>query len=400
MTRSTRDDGRPSSAELGRLLVEKGALTPDWGPAFAAVPRTGFLPEVMWPHDRDTGRATAVSRTDDPDAWHAYADSDVPIVTQWDDGEHQGAEPGVVFTSSSSMPGLVFSMLADLDVRPGQRVLEIGAGTGWNAALLAHRLGAENVVTVEVDPAVARSAREALRRAGYGEVEVVTGDGLLGHPPRAPYARVIATVGLRGGLMTWVRQTTPGGVILVPWGTYYGFSEATARLVVAEDGRSASGRFTQPVNFMRLRSQRFAYPRHSAYVPAGAASGASTSTTRITEAELLPDSTAVVEFALGLRVRDCTHVADRKREGRRPVWFYGLTDRSWAVVVFRDDRGTATVHQSGPRRLWDEVEAAYRWWEDRGRPGFPRFGLTVSAAGEDAWLDSPLNLVAPAAGPA
>jgi protein-L-isoaspartate O-methyltransferase len=386
-------NGRPGLSELGRSLVEKGYLTPDWEPAFTSVPRSGFLPDVMWPHDRDTGKTTTVSRIDDPDAWHAYADSNVPIVTQWDDGKHQGPEPGTVFTSSSSMPSLVFSMLADLDVHPGQKVLEIGAGTGWNAALLAYRAGARNVVSVEVDPEVAQSARDALNGAGYGEVEVVTADGLLGYPPRAPYERVIATVGLRGGLVTWVRQTAPGGVILVPWGTYYGFTEATARLVVAEDGQSASGPFTQPVNFMRMRSQRFRYPRHDEYVPTGAAGSADRSTTRITEAELLPDGTPSVEFALGLRVRNCTHVADRKQDGKRPVWFYGLTDRSWAVVVFRDDRETATVHQAGPRRLWDEIEAAYRWWDHHDRPGFQRFGLTVSAEGEDAWLDSPANPV-------
>lgn len=394
MTGATQRKGRPGLTELGRSLAEKGSLTADWAPAFAAVPRSDFLPDVMWPHDRETGRATTVSRAEDADAWYAYADSNVPIVTQWDDGKHEGPQPGTVFTSSSSMPSLVFSMLADLDVHPGQRVLEIGAGTGWNAALLAHRVGAENVVSVEVDPHVARSAREALRSAGYGAVEVVTGDGLLGYPRRAPYDRVIATVGLRGGLMTWVPQTRPGGVILVPWGTYYGFSEATARLVVAEDGQSAAGPFTQSVNFMRMRSQRFRYPRHSEYVPAEATSGADKSATRITEAELLPGSTAVVEFAIGLRVQNCTHVADRKQDGKRPVWFYGLTDRSWAVVIFRDDRETATVHQSGPRRLWDEVEAAYQWWDSQDRPGFHRFGLTVSAAGEDAWLDTPGNLVA------
>ena len=197
--------------ELGRYLVEKGSLIADWAPAFAAVPRTDFLPEVMWPHDRETGKATAVSRSDDPDAWYAYAGSNVPIVTQWDDGQHEGSEPGRAFTSSSSMPSLVFSMLADLDVHSGHRVLEIGAGTGWNAALLAHRVGAENVVSVEVDPDVARSAREALCGAGYGAVEVVTGDGLRGYPPRAPYDRVTATCGLRAGLFPWSRRPSRAG---------------------------------------------------------------------------------------------------------------------------------------------------------------------------------------------
>lgn len=71
----------------------------------------------------------------------------------------------------------------------------------------------------------------------------------------------------------------------------------------------------------------------------------------------------------------------------------GSTD--WAVVVFRDDRKEATVHQCGPRRLWDEAEAAYRWWAGNGRPGVERFGLTVTADGHTTWLDDPGNVVAP-----
>lgn len=51
----------------------------------------------------------------------------------------------------------------------------------------------------------------------------------------------------------------------------------------------------------------------------------------------------------------------------------------------------ALIYQSGPRRLWDEVEAAYRWWDGHDRPGFERFGLTVTAEGQRAWLDTPSN---------
>jgi protein-L-isoaspartate O-methyltransferase len=284
-------------------------------------------------------------------------------------------------------------MLADLDVRAGHKVLEIGTGTRWNAGLLAHRVCAGNVVSVEVDPVVAEAARTALSRAGYGEVSVYTRDGLLGWPPGAPYDRVIATCGLRSGLFAWVGQTRPGGVVVVPWGTYHAYTEATARLVVAEDGQSASGHFTRPVNFMRMRSQRLVRPAHSSYVPARGTGGADRSTTTVTEAEFLTGSLDVEAFAVGLRVPDCTHVPDRKQAGKRAVWFYGLTDRSWAVVVFRDGRDTATVYQSGQRRLWDEVETAFRWWQDQGRPGFHRFGLTVTADRQVAWLDEPSNVL-------
>ncbi|WP_420705773.1 hypothetical protein [Streptomyces sp. LaPpAH-108] len=73
------------------------------------------------------------------------------------------------------------------------------------------------------------------------------------------------------------------------------------------------------------------------------------------------------------------------------MWFYGLTDRSWACVMFRDGRAEATVWQSGPRRLWDEVSAALDWWRAAGEPGYERFGLTVTADEQRAWLDHPKN---------
>ncbi|MEU7043940.1 methyltransferase domain-containing protein [Streptomyces varsoviensis] len=348
------------------------------------MPRAAFLPDVMWPHDMATGRSVAVSRALDPEGWWRWAGADAPIVMQWDDGAHEGVEPGGSFSSSSSMPSLVFSMLRDLDVRPGQRVLEVGTGTGWNAALLAHRVGAANVVTVEVDGAVAARGRAALERFG-APVEVVHGDGALGRPERAPFDRVIVTCGVRDVPGAWVRQTRPGGVVLVPWGTYYGADEATARLVVDEDGRTASGAFTRSVAFMRMRSQRSVWPRHDAYVfGAEAMDAAEVSYTDVPE-----DGLRRAGFVVGLRVRHVARNADRERGGRRAVWFYGLTDRSWAVVVFRDGRERAKVYQSGARRLWDEVEDAFRWWERHGRPGPERFGLTVGADGRApaAWWD-------------
>ncbi len=366
----------------------------DWRSAFAAVPRSAFLPDLMWPHDMATGQSVVVDRAQDPDAWQRYADANVPIVTQWDDGVHEGTEPGRVFTSSSSMPSVVRSMLTDLEVTAGQRALEIGTGTGWNAALLAHRLGPSSVVSVEIDGAVASAARGALERFG-SPVKVVHGDGFAGHPEGAPFDRVIATCGFREIPHAWVEQTAPGGVILVPWGTYYGFTEATARLVVAEDGRSASGNFTRPVTFMRMRSQRRGWPRHSDYVPAKGTGGADKSSTKVPEAEFLTGSLGIVGFAVGLRVPDCTHAADRKENGKRPVWFYGLSDRSWAVVIFRDGPAESTVYQSGPRRLWDEAESAWHWWNAQSRPGFSRFGLTVTPDGQTTWLDEPANVLAP-----
>ncbi|GAA0335954.1 methyltransferase domain-containing protein [Streptomyces blastmyceticus] len=388
MTAHADTKGRPGTG-LGRRLA------PEWAPAFGAVPRSAFLPDLMWPHDITTHRITTVDRAGDPDGWQHAADSDMPIVTQWDDGAHRAYRPGMTATVSSSKPSLVLSMLTDLDAHPGHRVLEVGTGTGWNAGLLAHRLGPASVVTVEIDGSAARAARTALAQLGL-DVRVIHGDGATGHPARAPYDRVIATCGVREIPFTWVEQTRPGGIVLVPWGTHFSSTEATARLTVADDGAGARGPFTNLVTFMRLRAQRSAPPDYDSYVTPESRAAAETSFTTLTREELLGGDYDVNAFAIGLRVPDCAHLIDRTTgDGRRTLWFYGLTDHSWAAVVHRDDKSRFTVYQWGQRRLWDEVESAYQWWIDQGRPQIERFGLSMDATGQRAWLDSPERPVRP-----
>ncbi|MEU3028767.1 methyltransferase domain-containing protein [Streptomyces incarnatus] len=176
-------------SELGRSLLERKHLSADWLPAFAAVPRSDYLPDVIWPFDMDTGTTVAVDRREEPELWSSYADTDVPIVTQWDDGAAEGH--GSVPTSSASMPSVVFRMLSALEVETGHHVLEIGTGTGWNAALLAHRLGVAAVTSIEIDRDVADAARQRLlaqRLLG----PILTRDGEDGDEMGAPYDRIIA----------------------------------------------------------------------------------------------------------------------------------------------------------------------------------------------------------------
>ncbi|MFF7410821.1 methyltransferase domain-containing protein [Streptomyces lydicus] len=388
VARASGGDKRPGLDGLGRVLMASGALSSDWAPVYAAVPRSAVLPDLMWPFDMAAGRSVAVCRADEPARWREFADSDVPVVTQWDDGKHTGTAPGRVPTSSASMPSVVFRMLQALDLRPGHRVLEIGTATTWNALLMAHRAGPGRVTTMEVDRAVATAAMATVERLGAA-LQVVHGDGSFGHPEGAPYDRVIATCGLRSLPFAWVAQCRPGGIVVAPWGTHYSHDDAVARLTVAADGRSASGRFTGPVEFMKLRAQRAPAVVHTDHVPGSVADGDETSTA-ITEAEFVGGRFTPQRFALGLRVPDCLQAEAEKRDGGRPVWFYGTTDRSWACAWFRE-RATTRVWQWGPRRLWDEAEAAYRWWEGKSRPGHERFGLTVTAEGQSAWLDDPAD---------
>lgn len=383
---------RPGREELGRVLLESRAMAPDWAPTFAAVDRSLFLPDLIWPFDMGTGQPTSVSRSLDPHAWYRAVDSDMPIVTQWDDGRHRGTEPGRVSTSSSSMPSVVYSLLQTLEVDRGMRVLDVGTGTGETAGALHHRCGHGRVTTIEVDPAVSRGARERLCAAGLYP-EIVVGDGARGNRDRAPYDRVLATVGLRRIPGPWIEQTSPGGVVVAPWGTHFSNADAVVRLVVGD--RRATGRFTGLVEFMKLRSQRSPVAGHAEYLAAHAMADADTSVTSLAEEDFVTGKFSALPFALGLLVSDCTMAVAGKRDGARPVWFYGLTDRSWAVIMFRDGKDAA-VWQSGPRRLWDETESAYRWWVEHDRPGPERFGLTVSAEGRQfVWLDEPSRPLVP-----
>lgn len=118
--------------------------------------------------------------------------------------------------SSSSQPAIMAEMLEQLALEPGMRVLEVGAGTGYNAALLAQIVGPSGAVTtIEIDPEVARGARAALRRGSH-QVSVRVGDGRNGFPDRAPFDRIIVTASSEEIPRPWFDQLDEGGLLEVP----------------------------------------------------------------------------------------------------------------------------------------------------------------------------------------
>ncbi|MFE2108358.1 methyltransferase domain-containing protein [Kitasatospora sp. NPDC059463] len=384
MTGGTHQEAGPRG--LASALVSSGALTPDWLPSFEAVPRELFVPDRIWPGIANgTRQHPAVHRSEDPEAWWRAVHSDIPLTTQWDDGRHHGDGLGATPTSSNSMPTMVASMLRDLDVRPGVRVLEIGTGTGWNAALLAHRLGDADVVSVEYDADVARGARRNLERAGLSP-RVVEGDGREGWAEGGPYDRIIATCSVLSIPPAWLAQAAPGAVIVAPFGTEYG-GEQIVRLTVSDDGTRAVGRFTGGSAFMRLRQQRTQRPPFADYlhgVPWPADGVRSTTT-------LSPRDTGewFQQFVIGLAVPGAFWRAERYDDDAYTLWLYSRDKRSWASADYERGRTEYEVYQSGPRRLWTEVESAHHWWTTHGRPTHPRLGLTATPEGHTPWLDTP-----------
>jgi protein-L-isoaspartate(D-aspartate) O-methyltransferase len=120
-------------------------------------------------------------------------------------------------TSSTSEPSLVAEMLELLDLSEGMKVLEIGTGTGYNAALMAEIVGDQRLVTtVDVMGDVVDQARRLLAIAGYPRIRVLAGDGFEGHAEQAPYDRVAVTVGCSDLSPHWAGQLSERGIMLVP----------------------------------------------------------------------------------------------------------------------------------------------------------------------------------------
>jgi len=119
--------------------------------------------------------------------------------------------------SSTSQPSLVAQMLELLDLAPGTSVLEVGAGTGYNAALIAEIVGEQRlVVSVDVLDDVVAQTRRLLARAGHPGIAVLLRDGVDGAPERAPFDRIVATVGCSDLSPKWAEQLAEGGRMLVP----------------------------------------------------------------------------------------------------------------------------------------------------------------------------------------
>jgi protein-L-isoaspartate(D-aspartate) O-methyltransferase len=172
---------------VDRIRADGHARTPAVEAALRAVPRHLFV----------------------PDATLADAYADRPVTIKYDtDGTS---------ISCASQPTVVALMLDQLEAQPGEHVLELGAGTGYNAGLLGHLVGPTgHVTTLDVDDDLVEGARAHLAAAGATNVTALTRDGALGHADGAPYDRIVATVGAHGIPHAWLDQLAPGGRLVTP----------------------------------------------------------------------------------------------------------------------------------------------------------------------------------------
>jgi protein-L-isoaspartate O-methyltransferase len=332
--------------------------------AIDELPRHQFAPKRIWRWD---GHAyVPVDRGQDAAGWasEVYAGPDAATVTQVTDG---------LPTSSLSCQAVVADMLDSLLLEPGHRVLELGTGNGWNAALLNWRAGPGHVVSVEADPGLAETARRALAAAGAA-VDVQAGDGNQGWAPAAPYDRVIATYAVERIPWAWVEQARPGGRIVTPWGRL-----GHIALTVADDARSATGWVQGLAQFMPDRPTLGAEP---GFTQVRARSEPHTERPFLRDLAPLQDDVHL-RFALRVALPHLRIALARDADGLN-AWIHD-TERSWTMLSAVGG-GRMVATQGGPRSLADELEAAWNTWLEVGKPSLYDFGMTVTDSGATQYM--------------
>jgi protein-L-isoaspartate(D-aspartate) O-methyltransferase len=155
--------------------------------------------------------------------------------------------------SAATAPSLCAQMIQALELAPTASVLEIGAATGYNAALLSHLVGpAGSVVSVDIDPELAELATGNLHRAGSERVTVRCGDGWDGYPDRAPYDALIATMACWTVSPAWLEQLRPGGRLVAPLWLGPRFEAVAA---MRRTGHGLDGRLLLQCSFNKPRGQ-------------------------------------------------------------------------------------------------------------------------------------------------
>jgi protein-L-isoaspartate(D-aspartate) O-methyltransferase len=332
-----------AAALAGQLGALRG-VDPQWVMAFAEVPRHVFVPR-FYP-DLDTPEAVDGADPDRQEEWLGGVYSDESLVTQY------RLTPGTTdlwqSTSSSTRPSLMARMLTLLDVHAGHRVLEIGTGTGYNAALLCHRLGADNVASLDIDAELVDAAGQRLAALGFHPA-LMTGNGAAGLAAHAPYDRIIATCAVRAIPPAWVTQLRPGGLIVADLRGEF----ASSLLVARDTGDGAvSGRFlTEPGHFMWLRAHADNPLRDGGQITTHLDYDDARVTTTQLNASILDDPG--FRFLLQLTAPDVGQIWTPTRSGTTLIRIGG-DGGAWAELA----TATGTVTQGGPTDLFDHIEQA------------------------------------------
>ncbi|MGH3885472.1 MAG: methyltransferase domain-containing protein [Pseudonocardiaceae bacterium] len=376
----------PLRQELAGELVASGAVRSPWlQRAFEETPREVFVPRF---YRSESGREVLIDGINprQRDEWLRGVYTDDVLTVQLTSAPDLANGAGAP-TSSSTMPTVMAGMLEALDLRPGHRVLEIGTGTGYNAALLCHRVGSEHVVSVELNPHLADAARQALARLGLHPA-VHTSDGAAGLAAAAPFDRIISTAATDHIPSLWISQLAPGGSIVVD---LRGSLDGSLLRVTAIDSDVVEGAFLNlPGAFMPMRTRLDSPHRDGeSWDQVFDQCNPQRGTT--------PVNPGLVADNRSLRFMAQLHLAGRRLRGflrslNGTELFGHCTDGSWFTAgLHPDNDGLYSLAQGGPQRLWETIESCYASWQRFGEPSVERFGVTAQddATLQHVWFNQP-----------
>lgn len=349
-----------------RLAADTVRPESRWYTPIATTPRHTFVPR-WWANDG--GAWVLRDGAADPEAWMDTAYSNRTLVTRVGPQHADDADPGAKATgshptSSSTLPGLVVTMYRHASITDDCDVL-VTTGSGYGTALACRRIGDKHVTSIDVDALLVDKARTRLDAAGMNPHTAVC--DITGDLPGS-YDRIVSTVSVRSVPVSWLAALKPGGRLVSTIAN-------TGMIVTAdktEDG-GASGRVElDAAGFMRTRhGDDYPPGLDEVYERAMTADGEEVTTGRY-PVLYVPDAWDLWSM-LELTVPGIEHRRMDEEGDRRTVWLLH-PDGSWARAVGRWT-DPPTVHQAGPRRLWDELERIRHRLNREG--GLPVYGAAV-----------------------
>ncbi|GIH25113.1 protein-L-isoaspartate O-methyltransferase [Acrocarpospora phusangensis] len=338
-----------------------------WREPVASTPRHLLVPRWWAP---GPGGRTVQDGPADPGSWVRAAYSDRTLVTQIGTLHADHATPedrarGYP-TSSSTLPSLVLTMFGHANIHPGLDVLDVGTGSGYGAGLLARLLGAERVTSVDVDPYLFKAAGERL--AAVGLLPALMAVDATGPLP-GEHDRIVATVSVKPIPASWLDALRPGGRFVT---TIAG----TSLIVVAdktEDGGAAGQVARDWAMFMSSREGADYPPGLDDLVStAQTAEGDSVEPSRFPVLDMVNGDTWEIRSMLEIAAPGIEHSYEENGDARTAVMVH--EDGSWARAESTGE-DLPTVHQGGPRRLWDELDRVRDYWLQHG--ALPLYGARV-----------------------
>lgn len=336
-----------STQQLLEAISRTVALSPAVREAFSQVDRAHFVPHYY--------RQRGMDWTLEPAGPEVYEDRALTI-------QMTNSLP----SSSSSQPSIMALMLEALDVRPGQRVLEVGTGTGYHAALLASLVKVQGqVISLDLDETLIQQARAHIKSANVqAEIMLVQADGREGYAPASPFDRIILTAGTRHLEPAWVEQLQIGGMLV---GNLRGRLCSVLFALQKEQTHRMRGKLlAQDAYFMEMHGEE--YPTLQ-----------------------VPDWQPYDRVALHWRQADEARLQTMKQaaflfflQGQHPqmelhLRAFGTPEHYELCTVFQLDESTAIIHDNGRVEArgvaWDHVIASYDRYRQIGEPSLEDYHL-------------------------